>query len=50
MREMGWSFAELQQTPPYVIRYCTDLMFIRREAEAEQAERQQREAQQQHGV
>jgi hypothetical protein len=45
MREMGWSFAQLQETPAYVVRYCTDLMLIRRQAEADQAERQQREAQ-----
>jgi hypothetical protein len=37
MREMGWSFAQLQETPAYVVRYCTDLMLIRREAEAEHA-------------
>lgn len=44
MREMGWSFDQLMATPAYVVRYCTDLMFIRREAEAremEQARKQQ---------
>jgi hypothetical protein len=44
MREMGWSWADLQGAPAYVVRYCTDLMTIRRQAEADQAERQQREA------
>jgi hypothetical protein len=34
MREMGWSFAELQETPAYVRRFCTDLMVVRRQAEA----------------
>jgi hypothetical protein len=37
MREMGWSFAQLQETPAYVVRYCSDLMLIRRDAEAEHA-------------
>lgn len=34
MREMGWSWPELQQAPPYVRRFCTDFMVIRRQAEA----------------
>lgn len=34
MREMGWSFQELQATPVYVRRYCADFMVIRRAAEA----------------
>lgn len=42
---MGWSWDDLERTPAYVVRYCVDLMFIRREAEAEEMERQQREAQ-----
>jgi hypothetical protein len=45
MREMGWSWHDLEEAPAYVVRYCTDLMFVRRQAEADQAERQQREAQ-----
>jgi hypothetical protein len=34
MREMGWSWSDLLQTPAYVVRYCADLMLIRRSAEA----------------
>lgn len=34
MREMGWTFAELQETPVYVRGYCQDFMVIRRQAEA----------------
>jgi hypothetical protein len=41
MREMGWSWDDLQATPAYVVRYCSDLMFIRRRAEADQMRRQQ---------
>ena len=44
MREMGWSWADLQEAPPYVRRYCTDLMTIRRQAEADAAERASKEA------
>jgi hypothetical protein len=44
MREMHWSWSDLQDAPAYVVRYCTDLMNVRREAEAEQAEKQRREA------
>lgn len=44
MREMGWTWRELQDTPAYVVRYCTDLMMIRRDAEAKQIEKAQREA------
>lgn len=44
MREMNWSWSDLQEAPPYVVRYCTDLMNVRRAAEAEQAEQQRREA------
>jgi hypothetical protein len=47
MREMGWTFADLMATPAYVTRYCTDLMLIRRQAEADQAERQQQDAERQ---
>lgn len=48
MREMGWSFGELMATPSYVLRYCIDLMMIRRNAEAEQADKQRREAERGH--
>lgn len=39
MREMGWTFRELQETPVYVRRFCTDCMVIRRQAEARRANR-----------
>lgn len=45
MREMGWSWDDLERTPAYVVRYCSDLMMIRRQAEADQMEKQQRGAQ-----
>lgn len=35
MREMGWSWADLEATPAYVRRFCTDLMSIRRRCEAQ---------------
>lgn len=44
MREMGWTWRDLQATPAYVIRYCADLMMIRRNAEAEQVERSRQES------
>lgn len=44
MREMGWTWQELQQTPAYVRRYCGDLLAARREAEAKAIEREQRKA------
>ncbi|TQF04757.1 hypothetical protein E6W39_24190 [Kitasatospora acidiphila] len=33
MREMGWSWQELQDTPFYVRRFTWDLICTRREAE-----------------
>lgn len=42
MREMKWSFADLQATPPYVRRFCWDLMNARRNAEAAASEKAQR--------
>lgn len=33
MREMGWSWADLEATPIYVRRYVWDLMVARREAQ-----------------
>jgi hypothetical protein len=33
MREMGWTWQELQDTPFYVRRFTWDLICIRREAE-----------------
>jgi hypothetical protein len=44
MREMNWSWQELQDTPAYVVRVCTDLMNVRRAAEAEQEDRQRQAA------
>jgi hypothetical protein len=37
MREMGWSWTDLQATPHYVKRFCVDCMLIRRRAEADRA-------------
>lgn len=34
MREMGWTWQELEATPLYVRRYVWDLLVARREAEA----------------
>jgi hypothetical protein len=39
MREMGWSWDDLEATPPYVRRVCWDLVMISRAAAAERAER-----------
>jgi hypothetical protein len=44
MREMGWSWPDLEATPVYVRRFCTDLLWIRRQAEADDAEKARREA------
>lgn len=33
MREMGWTFWELRQTPVYVVQYCWDMLLARRQAE-----------------
>jgi hypothetical protein len=41
MREMRWSWKQLhEETPPYVRRYCLDLMMTRRRVEHERAERE----------
>lgn len=47
MREMGWTWADLEATPDYVRQYCVALMFTRRQAEADQAEKAQRDAERQ---
>ncbi|MFD0405622.1 hypothetical protein [Kitasatospora sp. NPDC127116] len=39
MREMGWSWQELQGAPWYVRRYTWDLLLIRRQAEQQAQER-----------
>jgi hypothetical protein len=33
MREMGWTWQELEDTPWYVRRFTSDLLMARREAE-----------------
>lgn len=40
MREMHWSWAELQATPPYIRRFCWDFTLARRKAENDAAERE----------
>lgn len=35
---MGWSWADLQDTPMYVRRYCWDLLQIKRKAERDAIE------------
>jgi len=43
MREMGWSWRELQEdTPLYVRRYVWDFLLIRRQAEHDAQERANR--------
>ena len=36
---MGWSWDELSNTPPYVRRFCLDLLNIKRRVHAEAMER-----------
>lgn len=48
MREMGWSFQDLLNTPVYVLRYTTDLMMIRRQAQADAEEKARRDAERGH--
>jgi hypothetical protein len=40
MREYGWSWPDLEATPPYVRRVSWDLMVARREAQQRADERQ----------
>lgn len=42
MREMRWSWRELQDTPMYVRRFTWDCITAKREAEEEQQRRQYR--------
>jgi hypothetical protein len=42
MKEMGWSWKALQETPPYVQRYCMDISGIRRKCEADHVRRRSR--------
>lgn len=44
MREMGWTWQELQDTPLYVRRYVWDLILTRRQAEHDAQERANRRA------
>jgi hypothetical protein len=44
MREMGWSWDDLEATPMYVRRFCSDLLWLRRQAEAEEIKKAEREA------
>lgn len=39
MSEMKWSWDDLRTTPPYVVQYCTDLLNLRRQAEADAQEK-----------
>lgn len=41
---MGWSWTDLEATPAYVRRFCSDLLWMRRQVEAEEAEKARREA------
>lgn len=43
MRDMHWSWEQLQATPRYVRRYCSDFLTLHAEARAEAADRAQRE-------
>ena len=43
MREMGWSWTELQKTPLYVRRFVWDLIGARRAAEDAAGDRPARE-------
>ena len=43
---MGWSWREMhEETPPYVRRFCTDLLMIKRRIHNEMAERSRRQQQ-----
>jgi hypothetical protein len=44
---MGWSWEDLQNTPPYVKRYCIDFLNIQRRVEAGAIEKARRKQQQQ---
>lgn len=44
MRQMRWSWDQLQQTPMYVRRYCVDFLSMVNEHEERQMERDRRKA------
>jgi hypothetical protein len=46
MREMKWTFAELEATPLYVRRYVQDFIVARRNAQREAEEKANRKANQ----
>lgn len=46
MREMRWTWRELQDTPLYVRRFCADFVQLRRKAQLDADERAIRSAQQ----
>lgn len=45
MREMRWTYDQLQATPVQVRAYCWDCIRIEREIAAERAQKAEREAQ-----
>jgi hypothetical protein len=49
MLGMQWSWRDLEDTPPYVRRYCWDFLMARRTAENEANERELRKAKSKNG-
>lgn len=41
---MQWSWRDLEETPPYVRRFCWDLLMARRAAENDANEKEMRKA------
>jgi len=39
MQGMGWSWRQLEETPPYVRRFCLDLLSVKRRIAKENADR-----------
>jgi hypothetical protein len=44
MEAMHWSWEQLQRTPPYVRKYCVDILNLKAEHANEQAEEERRKA------
>lgn len=42
MHEFGWTWAQLQDTPHYVRRFCCDFLAAKREAHNDRLKRQQK--------
>jgi hypothetical protein len=42
MQAMHWSWEDMENTPPYVKRYCIDLLSVKRRAEAAARDRANR--------